>query len=74
MTQIPPLDYAAALFHERTLRSVTANTRQDGRDLLHLAHSIPLRTETEKYPLAQANTALRHLKDGQLNGAAVLRV
>ncbi len=74
MTQIPPLDYADTLFYERTICSVTANTRQDGRDLLHLAHSIPLHTETEEYPLAQANTALRRMKNGQLNGAAVLRI
>ena len=74
MTQIPPLDYADTLFYERTICSVTANTRQDGRDLLHLAHSIPLHTETEEYPLAQANTALRRMKNGHLNGAAVLRI
>ena len=74
MTRIPPLDYADALFYERTLRSVTANTRQDGQALLHLAHSIPLHTQTEAYPLAHANTALRRMKNGQLNGAAVLRI
>ena len=74
MTQIPPLDYADTLFYERTICSVTANTRQDGQNLLHLAHSIPLHTETEEYPLAQANTALRRMKNGQLNGAAVLRI
>ena len=74
MTRIPPLDYADTLFYERTICSVTANTRQDGQNLLHLAHSIPLHTETEEYPLAQANTALRRMKNGQLNGAAVLRI
>ena len=74
ISQIPPLDYADALFYERTICSVTANTRQDGRDLLHLAHSIPLHTQTEAYPLAQANTALKRMKNGQLNGAAVLRI
>ena len=74
MTRIPALDYADALFHERTLCSVTANTRQDGQALLHLAHSIPLHTQTEAYTLADANTALTRMKNGQLTGAAVLRI
>ena len=74
MTPIPTLDYEAALFYERNLRSVTANTRQDGVELLQLAKEIPLRTHTEEFPLEQANAALWKLKYDQVNGAAVLRV
>jgi propanol-preferring alcohol dehydrogenase len=74
MTSIPPLDYATHLFYERTIRSVTANTRQDGRELLELAKTIPLRTYVEEFPLAHANEALWKLKHDQVQGAAVLRI
>ena len=53
---------------------MTANTRQDGRELFRLAQDIPLHTRTEVFPLAQANVALTRLKDGLVNGAAVLQV
>jgi alcohol dehydrogenase, propanol-preferring len=74
MTPVPPLDYATHLFYERTIRSVTANTRQDGRELLELAEAIPLQTRVEEFPLADANEALWKLKHDQVQGAAVLRV
>ena len=74
MTPVPTLDYTTHLFYERTIRSVTANTRQDGRELLELAKTIPIQTHIEEFPLAQANGALWKLKHDQINGAAVLRV
>ena len=74
MTAIPALDYTAHLFYERTLRSVTANTRQDGKELLALAETIPLRTHTETFPLESANEALGKLQYDQINGAAILKV
>ena len=74
MTPIPTLDYEATLFYERNLCSVTANTRQDGIELLRLAGEIPLHTHTEEFSLEQANVALMKLKYDQINGAAVLRV
>ncbi len=74
MTDVPTMNYAAHLFQERNLRSVTANTRQDGRELLQLAAAIPLHTHTEEFPLEQANEALRRLRHDQIQGAAVLRV
>ena len=74
MTPIPSLDYTLDLFHERTLQSVTANTRQDGLDLLHEAATIPIRTHTTVFPLEQANTALQELKAGTIQGAAVLSI
>ena len=74
MTPLPEMDYVKYLFLERNLRSVTANTRQDGKELLRLAASIPLHTHTQEFPLEQANEALMALKRDQINGAAVLRV
>ncbi len=74
MTPIPSLDYTLDLFRERTLQSVTANTRQDGLDLFKEAAAIPIRTHTTLFPLEQANTALQKLKAGTIQGAAVLQV
>lgn len=74
MTPIPPLDYTLDLFHERTLQSVTANTRQDGLDLLKEAAAIPIRTHTSAFPLEHANIALQELKAGTIQGAAVLSI
>jgi propanol-preferring alcohol dehydrogenase len=74
MTPIPQMDYSQCLFEERDLRSVTANTREDGRELMKLAAEIPLHTHTEEFPLERANEALQKLKNDQINGAAVLRI
>jgi len=74
MTPVPMLEYTTHLFYERTIRSVTANTRQDGRELMALAKTIPLQTHIEEFPLTYANEALWKLKHDQVNGAAVLRV
>ena len=74
MSAIPPLDYAAHLFEERTLTSVTANTRADGRALLELAARIPLRPRTVPFAFARANEALLALRDGLIAGSGVLRV
>ncbi len=72
LSPIPPLDYQRHLFQERTLQSVTANTRADARALLRLAREIPIRTHTVSYPLEAANEALRDLKEDRIRGAAVL--
>jgi len=73
MSPIPPLDYNL-LYHERVLRSVANNTRQDGEDFLRLAAEIPIHTETEVFPLGDANRALNSLKNDAIRGAAVLKV
>jgi propanol-preferring alcohol dehydrogenase len=72
LSEIPPLDYQAHLFQERELRSVTANTRADGRRLLELAEEVPLTTHTVPYPLERAGDALIDLKQDRIRGAAVL--
>lgn len=74
LSEIPPLDYERHLFQERELRSVTANTRTDARELLRLASEIPIETHTVSYPLEAANEALTDLKHDRIRGAAVLSV
>ena len=72
MSPIPSLDYDREVFGERVLRSVTANTRQDGIDLLREAAAIPIKPHTVRFPLEEANRALHALKAGSFQGAAVL--
>lgn len=72
MTAIPPLDYERDLFYERAIRSVTANTRTDGEELLAEAARIPIRTAVTTFPLEEANRALALLKRGGFAGAGVL--
>lgn len=72
MSPIPAINYDHELFGERTLRSVTANTKQDGLDLLREAAAIPIRPHTVPFRLEEANEALQALKAGTIRGAAVL--
>lgn len=74
LTDVPALDYQAHLFRERTLTSVTANTRRDGWDLLELADRIDLRPRVTTYDLASTDAALEDLAAGRVTGAAVVRV
>jgi alcohol dehydrogenase, propanol-preferring len=72
LTDIPTLNYEHHLFQERNLRSVTANTRQDGRDFLEVATRVGLQVTTTPYPLDDANQALQDLAHDRVDGAAVL--
>jgi propanol-preferring alcohol dehydrogenase len=72
MTPIPMIDYDQDLFGERMIRSVTANTKQDGLDLLQEAAAIPIRPRTQRFALEEANVALQKLKAGTIKGAGVL--
>jgi alcohol dehydrogenase, propanol-preferring len=72
LSDIPRLDYAAELFGERQLRSVTANTRADGEQFLRLAARFGIRATTRAYPMAEAGRALADLAHGRFSGAAVL--
>ena len=74
MTPIPTLDYDREVFGERVIRSVTANTRQDGLDLLRDAAAIPIKPRMQRFPLEDANQALQALKAGTINGAGVLTI
>ena len=72
LTDIPVLDYQRHLFQERSVRSVTANTRVDGREFLDFAGRHRLRVSVTGYPLAAADRALRDLAADRVNGVAVL--
>jgi alcohol dehydrogenase, propanol-preferring len=72
MSSIPELDYQKHLFYEKNLRSVTANTRQDGIELLRVAAQIPIRPHVRVFPLEAANEALLLLKGDGIQGSAVL--
>jgi len=74
LSDIPTLDYQRHLFQERTLTSVTANTRRDGEEFLEIAAGFPIRLATTSYPLEKADEALSDLAHDRVTGAAVLRV
>jgi alcohol dehydrogenase, propanol-preferring len=71
MTDIPSFPYAD-LWHERIICSVANLTRNDAREFLEMAPSVPVRTETCVFSLEEANDALDTLRRGELTGAAVL--
>jgi propanol-preferring alcohol dehydrogenase len=72
LSDIPSLNYEKHLFHEKNLRSVTANTRADGEELLKLATEIPLAPRTTTFPLSDANRVLRMMKQDEIQGTGVL--
>lgn len=72
LSDIPPLVYETELFHEKNLRSVTANTRADGEQFLALAARFAVRATTAAYSMADAGQALADLVHGRFGGAAVL--
>ena len=71
MSDIPSFPYRI-LWEERAIRSVANLTRKDGEEFLKLAQAIPIRTETQTFPLYKANEALQELRNGKIHGAAVL--
>ncbi|POX45382.1 zinc-binding alcohol dehydrogenase family protein [Streptomyces sp. Ru72] len=72
LSDVPALRYESELFYEKELRSVTANTRDDGREFLDLAARYGVRATTHPYPLSEAQRALGDLEAGRFDGAAVL--
>lgn len=73
MSDIPSFPYSI-LWGERVVRSVANLTRQDGKDFLALAPTIPVHTQVTAYPLERANDALDDLRDGNFTGAAVISI
>jgi alcohol dehydrogenase, propanol-preferring len=71
MSDIPAFPYRI-LWQERVLRSVANLTRRDGTEFLAIAHKVPVHTTTTPFPLTEANVALLQLRDGRIEGAAVL--
>jgi propanol-preferring alcohol dehydrogenase len=72
LSDVPPLNYAAELFREKQLRSVTANTRADGEEFLRLAAALRVTPEVGVRPLDEADQALADLAADRVTGAAVL--
>jgi propanol-preferring alcohol dehydrogenase len=71
MSDIPSFPYAL-LWEERAIVSVANLTRADAHAFLEIAPKAGVRCEVTRYPLARANEALSDLRDGRLQGAAVL--
>ena len=71
MSDIPQFPYDI-LWRERRIVSVANLTRQDGEEFLALAAETDIEMSVEPMPLPEANTALNRLRDGRLQGAAVL--
>ncbi|MBM2804693.1 MAG: zinc-binding alcohol dehydrogenase family protein [Deltaproteobacteria bacterium] len=71
MSDIPSFPYAI-LWQERSICSVANLTRRDGEEFMTLAPKVPVRTQVETFPLENANEALHRLRDGKIQGAAVL--
>jgi alcohol dehydrogenase, propanol-preferring len=71
MSDIPSFPYSA-LWEERVVRSVANLTRTDATDFLALAPRVPVRTQVRVFPLSAANEALQALREGRVQGAAVL--
>jgi propanol-preferring alcohol dehydrogenase len=71
MSDIPAFPYRC-LWEERVVRSVANLTRQDAKDFLALAATLPIKMHAQPYPLADANRALADLRAGRVSGAAVL--
>lgn len=73
MSDIPSFPYEL-LWGERSMSSVANLTRQDGQDFMRLVEKIPLQIIVESFPLEKANDALQAIRDGSLEGAAVLYI
>ncbi|HEY6671039.1 MAG TPA: zinc-dependent alcohol dehydrogenase family protein [Solirubrobacterales bacterium] len=73
MSDIPSFPYEI-LWHEHSVRSVANLTRLDGVEFIGLAPEVPVRTEIQVYPLAEANSAVDDMRHGRVVGTAVLSV
>ena len=71
LSAIPSLPYSA-IYGERTLRSVANATRADAREFLALAAELRLLPTIVRYRMQDAQRALLDLKQGRIDGAAVL--
>lgn len=71
MSDVPSFPYFL-LWHERQLLSVANLTREDGREFFKVAEQAGVRTQTEIFPLHEANEVLTRLREGKMVGAAVL--
>ena len=73
MSDVPAFPYQW-LWGERQLRSVSNLTRRDAEEFLAIAPEARVRTHVETFPLHAANEALARLREGTVEGAAVLTI
>lgn len=71
MSDIPSFPYEL-LWGERRICSVANLSRQDGGEFFDIAPRVPVRTTVQTFRLDEANEALSRLREGRLQGAAVL--
>jgi propanol-preferring alcohol dehydrogenase len=71
MSDIPSFPYEI-LWGERVVRSVANLTRKDGEEFFAIAKAAGVRTVTTPFPLREANAALAQVREGRLEGAAVI--
>ncbi len=71
MSDIPSFPYAD-LWEERVITSVANLTRRDGEEFFAIAPRVPVKTQTEIFPLEDANIALDRFRSGALSATAVL--
>jgi propanol-preferring alcohol dehydrogenase len=73
MSDIPSFPYAD-LWEERVITSVANLTRRDGQEFFDIAPRVPIKTNTETFPLEDANIALDQFRSGELKATAVLAI
>jgi alcohol dehydrogenase, propanol-preferring len=73
MSDIPSFPYAD-LWEERIITSVANLTRRDGEEFFNIVPRVPVKTNTETFPLEDANIPLDQFRAGQLKGTAVLLI
>jgi propanol-preferring alcohol dehydrogenase len=73
MSDIPSFPYVD-LWNERAICSVANLTRCDGEEFLEIAPRVPVKTQTEVFPLEETNAALAKFRSGKLKGTAVILV
>lgn len=71
MSPIPQFEYPL-IYGERSMRSVANNTREDGREFLAEAMSIPVITSVTRFALEEVNEALIALKNDAIKGSGVI--
>jgi alcohol dehydrogenase, propanol-preferring len=71
MSDIPSFPYEL-LWEERSISSVANLTRQDGADFMQLAKQYPLQITATPFSLENVNQALAAIKNGTIEGSAVV--
>jgi propanol-preferring alcohol dehydrogenase len=72
LDHMPEFDYDKLLWGERQIRSVANMTRQDARDFLKIARDLRIRPQVKVFPLEDANSALRAVKEETEHGSVVI--